>query len=67
MGGVTTVGTLDLWISTDKPYIRQMKIDGTSSGQPIKGTLKWGRFDEKFDIKAPSVSSRLNPVTAASR
>lgn len=52
----TTEGTIDLWISTDaKPYIRQMKIDGTSDGKPLKATLTWTKFDEKFDIKAPPV------------
>lgn len=66
-GGTATTGTLELWISTDKAYIRQMKIDGKSGDQPIKGTLKWSKFDEKFDIKAPATSSKLNPLTAAAR
>lgn len=49
-----TEGTLDLWLGpTDKPYIRQMKIDGTSDGQPIKGTLTWSKINETLDIKAP--------------
>lgn len=52
----STDGTIDLWISTDaKPYIRQMKIDGTSDGKPLKATIMWTKFDEKFDIKAPPV------------
>ncbi len=52
----TTEGTIDMWISTDaKPLIYQMKIDGTSDSKPLKGTFKWSKFDQKFDIKAPEV------------
>jgi hypothetical protein len=66
--GSTTQGTIDFWVSTDaKPYIRQMKIDGTSDGQPIKGTFTWDKFDQQFDIKAPPTSFKLNPLTTASR
>ena len=47
-------GTVDLWISTDdEPYIYQMRIDGTSDGNAVKGTFKWSQFNEEFDIKAP--------------
>lgn len=50
----TTVGTIDMWVSTDaKPLVRQMKIDGTSDGKALKATFKWGKFDETFVIKAP--------------
>jgi len=66
--GGTESGTLDLWISTDAtPYIRQMKIDGTSGGQPIKGTFMWDKFNENFDIKAPPTSFNPNVLTAAAR
>jgi hypothetical protein len=66
--GGATEGTVDLWISTDAtPYIRQMKIDGTSDGQPIKGTFVWDKFNENFDIKAPPASSQLNIFTTAAR
>jgi hypothetical protein len=51
-------GTLELWLGpTDKPYVRQMKIDGTSDGTPIKGTLTWSKINEKLDIKAPEVKA----------
>lgn len=63
----STDGTLELWVSIDKPYVRQMKIDGTSGGQPVKGTLTWSKFDEKFDIKAPATSSNVNLLTYAGR
>ncbi len=50
----TTEGTLELWLGpTDKPYVRQMKIDGTSDGKPIKGTLTWSKINEDLGIKAP--------------
>jgi len=63
-GGTGEEGTLDLWVSTDaKPYIRQMKIDATSNGQPIKGTFVWDKFNENFDIKAPATS--FNPTILA--
>lgn len=65
-GGTGEEGTLDLWVSTDAtPYIRQMKIDATSGGQPIKGTFIWDKFNENFDIKAPATS--LNVLITAAR
>jgi hypothetical protein len=69
LGGTTgtTEGTIDLWISTDKAYVRQMKLDATSDGQPIKGTFTWDKFNENFDIKAPPTASKLDVLTAASR
>ena len=49
-----TEGTLELWLGpTDKPFIRQMKIDGTQDGKPIKGTLTWSKINEDLAIKAP--------------
>lgn len=68
-GTSTTDGTIELWISTDaKPYIRQMRIDGTSEGKPIKGLLKWSKFDEKFDIKAPPTGMIPgSPASAATK
>ncbi|MEO8288559.1 MAG: hypothetical protein ABI670_19235 [Chloroflexota bacterium] len=65
--GTATEGTLDLWISTDKPLVRQMKIDGTSGGQPIKGTLTWSKFDEKFDITAPPTAASPNLLITAGK
>lgn len=48
-------GTIEFWLSTEgEPRIHQMKVDGTSDGQDIDGTFKWSRFNEAFDIKAPS-------------
>jgi hypothetical protein len=53
-GTDSTEGTLDMWIGpNDKPYVRQMKIDGTSGGQPIKATITWSKIGEAMDIKAP--------------
>jgi hypothetical protein len=47
-------GTVDFWLGPDaKPFIRKMNIDGTSGGQPIKGTLTWSKIDEAMEIKAP--------------
>src|SRR4051812_1893169 len=67
-GGGTEEGTLDLWISTDAtPYVRQMKIDATSGGQPIKGTFTWDKFNDNFDIKAPATSFTPGALTAAAR
>jgi len=66
-GGTATDGTVDLWISTDKPYIRQMKLNGTQDGQAVTGTLMWDKFDQPFDIKAPATSLKLNIFTAASK
>jgi hypothetical protein len=63
----TTAGTVDFWVSTGTPYVLQMKIDGTTSGQPIQGTYNWDKFNQKFDIKAPPTSFRLNPFTISDR
>jgi hypothetical protein len=50
----TVEGTMDMWVTTDaKPTMRQLKIDGTSDGQPIQGTFKWNKINEQFDIQAP--------------
>ncbi|MEO5952414.1 MAG: LppX_LprAFG lipoprotein [Chloroflexia bacterium] len=47
-------GTLELWLGpTDKPFIRQMKIDGTQDSKPIKGTLTWSKINEAMTITAP--------------
>jgi hypothetical protein len=63
----TTAGTVDFWISTGTPYVLQMKLDGTTSGQPVQGTYNWDKFNQKFDIKAPPTSFRLNPFTVSNR
>lgn len=63
----TTDGTIDLWISTDKEYVRQMKINGTSNGQTVNGTLNWSQFDTPFNIKAPPTSFKLNVSAFANR
>lgn len=55
-------GTVELWVSTDaRPSMRQMKIDGKSNGDPVTGTLKWSKFDEKFSIEAPPVGPTATP------
>jgi len=67
-GSADEQGTLDLWLSTDAtPYVRQLKIDATSGGQPVKGTFTWDKFNETFDIKAPPTSFNPNVLTAAVR
>jgi hypothetical protein len=54
-GGTGTVeGTYDLWIGpNDKAFVRKMALDGTSDGQPLKGTFTWSKINEAMDIKAP--------------
>lgn len=53
-GSAPTEGTLELWLGpTDKPFIRQMKIDGTQDSKPIKGTLTWSKINEPMTITAP--------------
>jgi hypothetical protein len=65
-GGDVTEGTFDIWISTDaKPTIRQMKIDAKSDGEAVKGTFKWNKIDEEFNIEAPPSNSRQNVPTDA--
>lgn len=53
-GGGATEGTVELWVSTDSPgYVHKMRIDATSGGQPVQGTITWSNFNENFNIQAP--------------
>jgi len=63
----TTAGTVDFWISTGTPYVLQMKIDCTTSGQPVQGTFHWDKFNQKFDIKPPPTSFKPNPFAVSNR
>lgn len=58
----TTDGTVDFWISTGKPYVIRMKLDGTAGGQQVQGTYTWDKFNQKFDIQTPPASSMHYPV-----
>lgn len=44
--------TIDYWITTAaQPLVKQMKVNSSSTGVDL--TMKWSRFNENFDIKAP--------------
>lgn len=52
--GVMT-GTIDMWISTDaNPTVRQMKINGTTSGQSSDLTFKWSKINSPVTITVPA-------------
>jgi LppX_LprAFG lipoprotein len=56
--GSAMTGTVDIWVSTDaNPTVRQMKLNGTSSGQSIDFTAKWSNFNSVPAITAPPTSN----------
>jgi LppX_LprAFG lipoprotein len=64
-GGVMT-GTIDIWVSTDtNPTVRQMKVNGTSSGQAINFNMKWSNINQPVTITAPPASSGGGSAPAA--
>ena len=53
--GGSTVGTIDMWITTgDKPIVRKMKIAGTTDDKEIIATVEWTNIDQTFTIEAPA-------------
>jgi hypothetical protein len=60
----TTQGTIEFWISTGTPYVRQMKIDGTTAGQAVQGTYIWDKFNEPLNIQAPPTGHTPNLFSA---